>query len=243
VRFLLLQARAPGDAALQQERLAFAETLGDVADLEFWDLLGGPPPLDVVDGCDAVLAGGSGEFGVGDAAEVRWLAQFIDFSAELAGRSTPAFFSCFGFQALVVAAGGRVETDRSRAEAGTFYVRLTEAGERDRLFGLLAPGFYVQLGHKDHAVEIPSGLVHLASSDRSPHQALAVEGKRIYATQFHPELSMARNRERFDTYRDHYERPDLPDTPEAILASFRETPESSSLLRSFAEAIVPTAGG
>ena len=103
------------------------------------------------------------------------------------------------------------------------------------MFGGLAPGFLAQFGHKDHALEMPAGMVNLGGSQRCAFQALVVTGKPVYATQFHPELSMARNLERFNRYIPHYTRPDLPDSPQQMLASFRETRQASSLLRRFVE--------
>ena len=82
------------------------------------------------------------------------------------------------------------------------------------------------------------GLVHLASSERSSNQAIAVADKPIYATQFHPELSMTRNRNRFHNYMEAYSQPDLVDPPDVVLASFRETPEASSLLRRFVDEVL-----
>ena len=142
MKVLLLQARNPHDDALEHEQLAFRETLGlDEVGLCVWDLLGGPPPFDKVASCDCVMVGGAGEFGIADAARMPWLARFIDFCGELAARRVPTFASCFGFQAMVAAAGGRIETDTTRAELGTFEVTLTEAGRRDPLFGPLGPRF------------------------------------------------------------------------------------------------------
>ena len=54
-------------------------------------------------------------------------------------------------------------------------------------------------------------------------------------TQFHPELSMERNRERFHRYIQNYVRPEMPDTAQQMLASFRETPQASSLLRRYVQ--------
>jgi GMP synthase (glutamine-hydrolysing) len=239
MRFLLLQARNPGDEALEHEQVAFREILEiDPEALRSWDLLQGPPSFDLVAEHDCVLVGGAGEYGMGDAGKHPWLAAFIDFCAELAARGVPTFASCFGFQTIVVAAGGRVEPDIANAELGTFELTLTDAGCRDPLFGQLAPGFYAQFGHKDHAVEVPSGLLNLARTERCAFQALRVPDKPIYATQFHPELSMERNRERFFCYQARYVRPDLPETPEQVLASFRETPEATSLLRRYVEAVI-----
>ncbi len=187
---------------------------------------------------DCVLVGGAGEYGIGDAGEHPWLARFIDFCGELAARGSPTFASCFGFQAMVAAAGGAVKPDVARAEIGTFEVTLTDAGGADPLFGPLGPRFYAQFGHKDRALGVPSGLVNLASSARCAFQAFTVQDKPIYATQFHPELSMERNRDRYFRYVRNYVRPEMPDTAEQMLASFRETPEASSLLRRYVEEVI-----
>ncbi len=145
---LLLQARNPGDAVLEHEQSAFRESLGVYAEsLRSWDLLKGPPPFDVVQESDCVLVGGAGEYGMPDAKDHPWLAQFIDFCGRLAAEGIPTLASCFGFQALVVAAGGQVTTDTSREEIVTFQVTLTEAGLSDPLFVPLAPGLFAQFGH------------------------------------------------------------------------------------------------
>lgn len=234
MKLLLLQARNPGDPAGPHELEAFREELGvEPGVLRPWDLLSGPPSDAVLDEVDVVLVGGAGEYGVGDVDGQAWLRQFIDFMGELAGRGFPTFASCFGFQALVLAGGGACEQDKSRAEVGTFSLHVTSDGEQDPLFGPVAPEFLAQLGHKDHATRLPSGFVHLAGSERSPYQALRVEGKPIYATQFHPELSMERNRERFIRYLEAYSDPDMVDTPETVLANYRDTTSATDLLRRY----------
>ncbi|MBL4848558.1 MAG: type 1 glutamine amidotransferase [Planctomycetes bacterium] len=240
MRFLLLQARNPGDDAGPHEHEAFAEILEcDLATIEPWSLLQGAPPQDRVDAVDCVLVGGSGEYGVGDVASHPWLSEFIDAMGDLAARGVPTFASCFGFQAICVAAGGEVVVDKERAEVGTFELYVTKEGESDPLFGPLKPRFFAQLGHKDHVTRLPSGVVHLAGSERSPHQALRVEGKPIYATQFHPELSMVRNRERFMRYLEDYSDPTMPDTPEQVLAAYRETTSASNVLKRYVDEILP----
>ncbi len=236
VKFLLLQARNPGDEALEHEQLAFREILevdGDA--VRPWDLLQGPPSFDLVAEHDCVLVGGAGEYGMEGAGKHPWLARFIDFCGELAARGMPTFASCFGFQAMVAAAGGAVKPDIGRAEIGTFEVTLTEAGRNDPLLGPVGPRFFAQFGHKDHAQAVPSGLINLASSERCAFQALTVPDKPVYATQFHPELSMERNRERFYRYIKNYVRPEMPDTAEQMLASFRGTPQASSLVRRYVQ--------
>jgi GMP synthase (glutamine-hydrolysing) len=242
VRFLLLQARNPGDSAGPHEAEAFRDELDlKPEQLQIHDLLGGRPAEAVLDEVDCVLVGGSGEFGVNDVADHPWLVEFIDFMGELANRGAPTFASCFGFQALVVAGGGEVVPDKSRAEVGTFELFTTEAGAEDPVFRFAAPTFHAQLGHKDHATRLPSGAVHLAGSQRSPFQALMIEGTSVYATQFHPELSMVRNRERFMRYLEAYSEPDMVDTPEEVLAKYRDTTRASDLLRSYVRDVLPGA--
>jgi len=234
MKFLLLQARNPGDEAAPHEQVAFRDVL-DLMEEELtpWDLLRGPPSWKLIEAHDCVLVGGSGEYGVNDSKTHTWLKQFIDFCGELAGRGSPMFASCFGFQALVVAAGGTVEQDKSRAEVGTFPLRLTVEGKNDLLFKTLPVPFYAQFGHKDHALDMPAGLINLAATERCPHQALRVEGKPIYATQFHPELSMTRNRERYMRYIEAYADPEMADTVEEVMARFQDTHHATDLLRRY----------
>jgi GMP synthase (glutamine-hydrolysing) len=239
VKFLLLQARVPDDPVTFHERLCFRESLGiDLGDLIPHDLLAGPPDAEVMESVDCVLVGGSGDFSVAETIEERWLADFVDFMARLVDRKVPTFASCFGFQALVLAGGGKVESDGSRAEVGTFELQVTPEGANDRLFWSLAPSFHAQVGHKDHATVLPSGVVHLATSERSTYQAITIPGKPIYATQFHPELSRDRNEERFRHYRDAYTGAGLVDPPDTVLASFRETEPSSALMPLFVEKVL-----
>jgi GMP synthase (glutamine-hydrolysing) len=126
-----------------------------------------------------------------------------------------------------------VEQDKSRAEVGTFPLRLTPEGKNDPLFGDLPTPFYAQFGHKDHALGMPSGLTNLAATERCPYQALRVDGKPIYATQFHPELSMTRNRERYMRYIEAYADPEMADTVEEVMARFQETHQATDLLRRY----------
>jgi GMP synthase (glutamine-hydrolysing) len=238
VRFLLFQARNPGDEAQPHEVMCFQEVLGDLAaEIRPWDLLGGCPTRAQLDEVDCVLVGGSGEYGV-TGHQAPWLREFIDFMGELASEGFPTFASCFGFQALVLAAGGAVETDKSRSEVGTLPLTVTPEGHDDPLLGPLAPTFYAQFGHKDHATKLPSGVVNLASTPRTPYQALRVDGHPVYATQFHPELSMHRNRERFMRYLEGYSDAEMADTPDEIMARFQDTTSSSDLLRRYVTEIL-----
>ncbi len=240
-RFRLLQAREADEPVRVEEQIAFAARLGCSPDaIEPFDLLQGRCPVDeIVEGVDAVLVGGSGRFSVLD--DAPWLPPFVEAMGGLADRQFPTFASCFGFQALVLALGGTVITDADHSEVGTYAITLTEAGRADPLFAQMPETFDAQLGHKDRATEAPPGAIHLAGSERCPVQAIRV-GERVYATQFHPELTDADNRHRFMRYLAEYQtslhREDLslehmPSWP---------SPHADALLGRFAALVLGPAG-
>lgn len=229
MRFRLLQAREPGDIVREEERQAFATRLEvPTAQVLPYDLLLGRPSLaELTDGVDAVLVGGSGAFSIYDPHP--WVRSFVDLLGEIASSGTPMFASCFGFQGLVVAAGGRVEKDESRAEVGTFPVELLPAAAHDPLLAGLPPRFLVQLGHKDHATRWPDSLTLLARSERCPYQAL--RSGAVWGTQFHPELTCQTNLLRFSRYHESYARLFGEDGYQRLLAGFVESPVNDDLLR------------
>ncbi|MFZ2502546.1 MAG: glutamine amidotransferase [Nocardioides sp.] len=109
--------------------------------------------------------------------------------------------ACYGVGTLGVLRGGVV--DRTYGEpVGTKRIELTEAGMRDPLFGVLPPAFDSFLGHKEAVTRLPEGAVLLASSQTCPVQGFRL-GRRVYATQFHPELDTEGLCTRVDAYR-HY---------------------------------------
>ena len=240
-RFLLLQARNPGDGMAAHERGCFALALGVPASaVAVHDLLGGSPSEEALEAADILLVGGSGDYGVLDPAP--FIPTFLDFlSNVVVARGLPTFASCFGFQALVLAGGGTVIRDPERAEVGTFDIHLTDAGAADSLIGPLAPSFRAQLGHKDRAQRLPDGVVHLASSDRVPYQALRVGSLPIVATQFHPELDQAGNRHRFEAYLEAYQGSAADDMAE-VVDSLLPTPDATALLPRFVAQIMGQSG-
>lgn len=233
MHFRLLQARLPGDPVRLEERQAFAARLGvRASEVLVHDLLEDPPDAEaVVEGVDAVLVGGSGAFSV--TSDAPWLRGFFDLMGELVDRDVPTFASCFGFQALVCALGGEVRSDEAGAEVGSFEVTLEPAASADPLFGVLPRRFTAQQGHKDRAFRLPSGVVHLARSERSPYQALRVADRPVWATQFHPELTAEDNRTRFERYFAMYSKAFGAREARRMLDAFRPSPEANALLRAF----------
>jgi GMP synthase (glutamine-hydrolysing) len=197
------------------------------ADLTPHNLLQGVPDEATLEAHEAILIGGSGDYSV--LGKEPFLAEFFDFlSSVVLERGFPTFASCFGFQGLVLAAGGDVVRDVEGAEVGTFELELTEAGKSDPLMRTVGATFLAQLGHKDRADRLPTGMVNMATSRLSPFQALRVEGTSVFATQFHPELTRQDNEMRYRTYWESYG--GGPAEQDPVLASLRDSPETSALL-------------
>jgi GMP synthase (glutamine-hydrolysing) len=232
LRVLLLQAREPDDPMAEHEHRCFADATGLGLDsIRPHDLCEGPPPLAALESHDAVMVGGSGAFNVSS----RNLPQFdayLDFLREVAENGHPAFLSCYGYQSIVAALGGRVIADPDNAEVGTFEMTRTDEGRDDPLFGELPERFMAQVGHKDRADRPVDGLPNLVASERSPYQALRIPGKPVWATQFHPELDRETNLERLMTYWAAYG-PKNEGQRQAAIDKFKESRETSRLLPRF----------
>ena len=237
LRILLLQARNGDDPMRLAERRSFAEKTGLQLDqIVPHDLLSGPPPLTALETHDALMVGGSGDYYVSNRSLPHFEAQ-LDFLREVVDRGHPMFASCFGFQILVAALGGEVTYDPESMEVGTYRLSVSEAGREDPLMGRLPEVFDAQMGRKDRASRLPEGVVNLATSERNPHQALRIPGRPIWATQFHPELDLETNLERFFRYLDGYA--ELLSADERRLAeeNFRESPHTEALLPAFLELV------
>jgi GMP synthase (glutamine-hydrolysing) len=183
---------------------------------------------------DMLLLGGSGHYSA--AGEGAWLERALDCMRKIHQLAKPTFASCWGFQAMARAMGGKCVNDLQNAEVGTIDLQLTEDGREDPLFGQLPPSFSGQAGHEDHVVELPRDAVLLASSDRVREQAFRFAGRPIYCTQFHPELDRAALMERVVAYPEYVAR--IARVPyDDFIQSCRETPEANSLLGRFVEMV------
>jgi GMP synthase (glutamine-hydrolysing) len=218
-----------------QEVRCFAKMLGcDPSSISVVDLLAAPVPTELLLQADMLLLGGSGHYSA--AGEGEWLERALDVLRDVHQLARPTFASCWGFQAMSRAMGGRCVNDLPNAEVGTIEIELTAAGKVDPLFGGLPARFAAQAGHEDHVVELPPDAVLLASSARVREQAFRFAGKPIYCTQFHPELDRAALIERVTAYPEYVAR--IARVPlEEFLQSCRDTPEANTLLRRFVEMV------
>jgi len=235
MRLRLLQARTSADPVRAEERQQFAARLGIAVEhiLPFDLLIGQTTYEQVTSGVDGVLVGGAGAFSVLDTDP--WLRPFMDTMAELADTGFPTFASCFGFQAMVVALGGEVIHDPDNAEIGSFILHRADIEDDCPVFGHLPGDFWAQLGHKDRAAHLPGSARNLVASERCPYQALQIDDKPVYATQFHPELTGAENLGRLDRYHDEYITAFGAKEVARMREAFIEGPEANALLRRFVE--------
>ena len=234
--FLLLQARDGQDPIKPQEVDCFAEVMRiPVKQFRTFCLLSEPLTREDIVDVDCILIGGSGDYSVTDTAS--WLTRALDSIRRALDAEIPMFASCWGFQAIAKALGGDVQTDRDRAEIGTFEIRLTDHGVDDSIFSGLGQEFDANMGHEDHVMSLPVGAIHLASSQLARHQAYRLEDRPVYCTQFHPELNRKAIVERIATY-PKYATEVLGESVEDAIGRFRDTPETAELLNRFVDRFV-----
>ena len=238
-RYLLMQIRDPDDPIRAQEVTCFLDALGCSADkLQVMDLLalvGDNWELDRRwQESEIVFIGGSGRYSA--AGEGEWLDNTLAMLRLLYAECRPTFASCWGFQALARALGGLVRKDLTRAELGSGHVQLTDSGRCDPLFGSLPTEFRALMGHEDCVVDLPKDAVHLVSSQMCYHQAYGFPDRRIYATQFHPELDRGRYLSRVRAYPEYIERI-LGISIDQFLDQCHDTPTARTLLPRFVELV------
>jgi GMP synthase (glutamine-hydrolysing) len=231
IHYLLLQIRNPDDPMREHEIRCFCRALQARREqIEVVDLLTERPSDVHFHKRDVVLLGGSGHYSA--AGEGEWLERSLEVLREVHARRQPTFASCWGFQAMARAMGGRVVNEPSRAEVGTHTLRLTPAGQDDPVFAPLGEVFSGQMGHEDCVIELPPGTTLLASTDKVTNQAYRFDDAPIYCTQFHPELNRADLLLRLEAYPE-YIRHLTGLTPEQFAEGVYDTPETEALLPRF----------
>jgi GMP synthase (glutamine-hydrolysing) len=186
---------------------------------------------------DAVIIGGTGDFGSCDIRE-KYLKAYkkLEKIAHYCKKNKiPALSICLQVWAAID--GGEVKTDGSRQEVGTFVIKLTEEGKKDVLFEDMPREFKAQVGHKDYVSKIPKGAVLLAYSDLCPTHAYRV-GDREYFLQFHIDLDKKSVVERIKFYGHEGYAPEDPEELKKLFDSIEETPESTGLLEKWVDRIV-----
>lgn len=223
----------PEQGAADAEHQSFRRALG-VPSLDRWDLLETPLDASVPEQYDGIVVGGS-PFNV--VVEERGeLQRRVEGDLERLARAAldgplSAFFTCYGIGVVTRMLGGTVGSAVPESTRAT-QVRITSAASDDPIFGPSAPAMSVLTAHKEGSIEPPPGAVLLATNDDCPVQAYRV-GNRLYATQFHPEVTPQDFVDRMAYYRTtgYFDPREYDLTAERVLAA---SVTGTDLLRRFA---------
>lgn len=198
---LLYVCVRPEEGAASAEHASFRRGLG-VGELDRHDLLSTPLTEEILVRYRGVVIGGS-PFNVSDAAPSdlqRRVENDLERLAQAAlDERTAAFFTCYGIGVVTRMLGGTVTLDHPEP-ASAVWIRTTGAAASDPLFEASVPGFHAFSAHKEASVAAPGGAVLLASSAGCPVQAYRA-GRRLWATQFHPEPTPRDFADRMSYYR------------------------------------------
>ncbi len=112
--------------------------------------------------------------------------------AEDAPRVDPAIFElgvpvlgfCYGHQITAVTLGGKV----AHSEIGEYGPATIERDHDSALFNSTPLKQTVWMSHRDSVCEVPEGFTVTASTDVCPVAAMENAERKIYTTQFHPEV-------------------------------------------------------
>ena len=109
----------------------------------------------------------------------------------------PVLGICYGMQTMAQQLGGKVMTAEAAGKAREFGYSEVRAHGHTALLNDIAD-FYspeghgmlkVWMSHGDSVMELPPGFVKMASTASCPIAAMADEGRKFYAVQFHPEVT------------------------------------------------------
>ena len=112
---------------------------------------------------------------------------------ELFEMGVPVLGICYGMQTMAEQLGGQVEQSSHR-EFGAAQVRPIGAsrlldGLEDNRDSAGRRVLDVWMSHGDRVAVLPPGFSAIAASDNAPLAAMADESRRLYALQFHPEVT------------------------------------------------------
>jgi GMP synthase (glutamine-hydrolysing) len=141
------------------------------------------PPWDAQDRADQIESL-SGVILSGGPASVKE-AEAPHLAPKLLEREVPMLGICYGMQLISNALGGGVGGGEKR-EYGKEEIAISSDS---KLFAGTPRSQQVWMSHGDHVEEIPPDFEVVARSTSGTVAAMANEGRRIYALQFHPEVS------------------------------------------------------
>lgn len=196
---------------------------------------GSLPQVDLAD-YSGVLVGG-GPFNSSDPAkgpvQLRVEAELAGLLDRMVAADFPFLGACYGVGTLGAHQGAVIDGTYGEP-VGPVAVELTPEAASDPLLDGLPETFTAYVGHKEAVRKLPDHAVLLASSADCPVQMFRIK-QNLYATQFHPELDVARMEQRIAVYRDYGYFP--PDEADLVLerATAATVTEPMRILRAFVE--------
>ncbi len=101
----------------------------------------------------------------------------------------PILGICYGLHWMTHVLGGEV-TSSGVKEYGKMTIRTADRGQRTSgLFKDCPTEFVAWMSHGDEAVKLPEGFERIATSESSENSGFADESRKLYAVQFHPEVT------------------------------------------------------
>ena len=97
----------------------------------------------------------------------------------------PVLGICYGNQLMAFMAGGKVESAENSSEYGKTLINI----EENILFRDIPEMSICWMSHTDYVSELPAGFKRIAYSDKCPNAAMCDESRKLYAVQFHPEVT------------------------------------------------------
>ena len=97
----------------------------------------------------------------------------------------PILGICYGCQLIAYMAGGKVEGAEDSSEYGKIELSVSD----NALFSDVPAESVCWMSHRDYVSVLPEGFVNIAHTAACPNAAMADESRRIYAVQFHPEVT------------------------------------------------------
>ncbi len=107
------------------------------------------------------------------------------YTSEILSLGVPVLGICYGSQLISYMLGGEVSACE-KSEYGKINVRLVK---ESKLFKDVPKKSVVWMSHTDYISKAPDGFSVTAESDDCPCAAMENEQKKIYAVQFHPEVT------------------------------------------------------
>ncbi len=236
LKILLMQIRQDHRVA-QEEHESFATYAGlDKSQIEILNVFE-TPSFDetVLQGYDSLWVGGASEANVLHPELFPFIADSQRLLLYCCQQNIPVFASCFGFQLVVLALGGKIVDSEAEFEMGTIPITLTDLAKNDIILKDTDNNFLAVSVHKQKALELPAGCELLAQTETCLH-IIKVKNKPFWAFQFHPELDKSKLIERLTIYKDSYT--DGNEHLAEVFSAAQETPESNVLMKKFVDRVL-----